>query len=143
MTGDPQRMSKRQLSPAGTFRSPRHAVRHALQQIREEGIRRSAQQCIEACDQHIALAARRQRAEAEAEVFRLVRRHAVERVAHRERNGDMRERKKPVRIGKPERSRLLARTARFDDALDHVAMHVVAIGDDNGAIVLRTRRQNA
>ncbi len=58
----------------------------------------------------------------------------VERIAHRERNGDVREGKEPVRIGKPEGTGLFARSACFDHPLDHVTMHAVAVGDDDGAI---------
>src|SRR5215203_6303098 len=64
----------------------------ALQHVRKEWIRRGTHQCIEARDQHVALTARRQRSETEAEIFRFVRSQAVETVAHRKRNRDMRQR---------------------------------------------------
>ena len=73
--------------------------------VREERIGRHADQRIEADDQRAALAARGHRAEVDAEVLAGVGLHAVERIVHRKRQGDVRQREDVARIGQTERAR--------------------------------------
>src|SRR5260370_34105263 len=72
-----------------------------FEKIGKERVGRHAQQRIEIEDQHAALAARGNRAEMDAvKIPGLVGLHAIERVAHRKRQSDMRQREDAEREGK-------------------------------------------
>ena len=92
---------------------------------------------VDADDQRSALAARRHGAQVHAEVLGRGRLHPVERVIHRERQRDVRQRKNVGRISQGQRADLLGRGARLGDALDHVGLARTRVGDDRRREIAR------
>ena len=103
---------RRGLAEGSPLREPdlsrlAHGLVDALHQVGMERIGRGPQQRIEIEDQYAALAARRDGAQVDAELVAVVGLHAVERIVHRKRQGDVRQRKEADRKRQLERSDLL------------------------------------
>ena len=79
----------------------------------------------------------------DTEILRIVGFHAIERIAHGKRQGDMRQREDALRELEGKLGCLLAGRTGLGHLLDHLVAIGGGVGDDHRAELARRRRQNA